>query len=228
MPIRINLLAEAQALEDMRRRDPVKRAVLAAVLLVVVALVYCATLWAQTAAAKSQQRALEAEWKSIENKYKELTDSEKTAAQLSMKIAALNRYSTNRFFWGSTLNAFQQSFPPGISDKIQVVHIGSSYSYQVTDAVPPKKSGNKTIPGQPATSREKITIIIDGKDYGIPAEQNYNQFKAAIAKQSYFKNLLPSDSILLRQITQPTTEADGRQAASFSLECQFPPVFRSE
>jgi len=27
MPIRINLLAEAQAAEDLRRRDPVKRSV---------------------------------------------------------------------------------------------------------------------------------------------------------------------------------------------------------
>ena len=34
MPIRLNLLAEAQALEESRRRDPVKRAVWAGVFLV--------------------------------------------------------------------------------------------------------------------------------------------------------------------------------------------------
>jgi len=34
MPIRINLLAESQALEEMRRRDPVKRAIWVGVLVV--------------------------------------------------------------------------------------------------------------------------------------------------------------------------------------------------
>ena len=44
MPIRINLLAEAQALEEMRRKDPVKRAALAAGALVCLALVYSSYL----------------------------------------------------------------------------------------------------------------------------------------------------------------------------------------
>ena len=34
MPIRINLLAEMQALEDQRRRDPVKRVFLTGIVLV--------------------------------------------------------------------------------------------------------------------------------------------------------------------------------------------------
>lgn len=40
MPIRLNLLAEAQAMEEMRRRDPVKRAIWVGSLLVAVALAW--------------------------------------------------------------------------------------------------------------------------------------------------------------------------------------------
>jgi len=40
MPIRLNLLAEAQAAEEARRRDPVKRAIWIGALLVSVVLVW--------------------------------------------------------------------------------------------------------------------------------------------------------------------------------------------
>ena len=40
MPIHINLLAEAQAAEELRRHDPVKRAIFIGISLVVVALMW--------------------------------------------------------------------------------------------------------------------------------------------------------------------------------------------
>ena len=40
MPIHINLLAEAQAAEELRRRDPVKRAIFIGISLVIVALMW--------------------------------------------------------------------------------------------------------------------------------------------------------------------------------------------
>jgi hypothetical protein len=44
MPIRLNLLAEAQAAEDFRRRDPVKRGIGLAALLVALMLVFSSFL----------------------------------------------------------------------------------------------------------------------------------------------------------------------------------------
>ena len=44
MPIRINLLAEAQAAEDLRRRDPVKRVIAIGVLAVAAMVVWSSTL----------------------------------------------------------------------------------------------------------------------------------------------------------------------------------------
>ena len=53
MPIRINLLAEAQIAEDLRRRDPVKRAIFVGALLVVLALVWSSSLQLEVVFAKN-------------------------------------------------------------------------------------------------------------------------------------------------------------------------------
>ena len=54
MPIRINLLAESQALEDMRRRDPVKRAIWVGVFLGLVILAWSSSLQLKAMVAKGK------------------------------------------------------------------------------------------------------------------------------------------------------------------------------
>jgi hypothetical protein len=44
MPIRINLLAEAQAAEELRRRDPVKRVIFCGALMVALMVVWSSSL----------------------------------------------------------------------------------------------------------------------------------------------------------------------------------------
>ena len=58
MPIRINLLAEAQAAEEMRRKDPVKRAVWIGGFAVFVVLLCAATLQFKIIVAKSEVSGL--------------------------------------------------------------------------------------------------------------------------------------------------------------------------
>jgi len=48
MPIRINLLAEALAEEDLRRRDPVKRAIFIGAFLVALSLVWFSSTWLES------------------------------------------------------------------------------------------------------------------------------------------------------------------------------------
>ncbi|HUC84583.1 MAG TPA: hypothetical protein VL970_05265, partial [Candidatus Acidoferrales bacterium] len=45
MPIRINLLSEALAEEELRRRDPVKRAIYGGAFLVALSLVWWSSIW---------------------------------------------------------------------------------------------------------------------------------------------------------------------------------------
>ena len=229
MPIKINLLAESQALEEMRRRDPVKRAIWVASFVVFLMLLWCSGLYWETMAARSNEKRYQTQWQDIEKKFQNLSDSEKTSGELEKRIDLLTRYSTNRFFWGSFLNGLQQSMPDKLAEKVQVVHLGSSFNYLYTEGVAAKKSGTNVIAGKPALSREKIAIIIDAKDFGSASELNYKEFKEALSRQSYIRTLLPADSVLLRGLNPPAVDpADQRQYVLFTLELQLPPIVRSE
>lgn len=229
MPIKLNLLAEAQAAEELRRKDPVKRAIWVGSFVVFAMLLWSAVLYWQSSAATAEQKRYEEEWKSLEAKFNALTADRKLTADLNKKIESLERYRTNRFLWGSTLNAVQQSIPPQLANVIQMVRLNGTHIYEKTEAVPAKKKAGKTEPGKPATATERITITFEARDYGNPADQNFNKFKSSILAVPYFGELMNSESIRLKSVGQPVRDmvAD-REYALFTLECQLPPRKRNE
>jgi len=230
MPIKLNLLAEAQAAEELRRKDPVKRAVGIGGLVVLALLLWSAVLYSESFALKSQQRDLEGAWKKYETRFLELSNDQKAVKEMNQKIASLDRFTTNRFLWGSALNAFQQTIPPALADKIQVLRLNGSHEYQFSEAVAPRKKGTVTEPGKPAASRERITITIEARDFGNPADQNYNKFKNSIVSVPFFKELLPSPSedIRLKSVSPPVRDLLNKEYVQFTLECKLPMVTRNE
>ena len=76
MPIRINLLAEAQALEDARRRDPVKRVILAGVFAIVLILVWSSSLMVRTMIGKGELSQLEGSLNSRTNAYRQILENQ--------------------------------------------------------------------------------------------------------------------------------------------------------
>src|SRR6266436_3666285 len=121
MPIRINLLAEAQAAEELRRKDPVKRAILAAILVVFGVIVWSSTIQVKVSSYKSDMNGLQAGWKSIEKNYLAAIETRHQSIEAEEKLAALQQLTTNRFLWGTTFNAFQQTLN-GIDD-VQVMRL---------------------------------------------------------------------------------------------------------
>src|ERR1019366_2767669 len=119
MPIRINLLAETQALEDLRRRDPVKRAILGGFVLVAMMLAWSSSLMVKTMVVKSDQSRMESELNSRTNDYRQGLENKRKLADDYQKLAALHRLSTNRFLVGDFLDAFQQTTVDGV----QLVHL---------------------------------------------------------------------------------------------------------
>jgi hypothetical protein len=129
MPIRINLLAEEQAAEEMRRRDPIKRALWVGSVLMFAMIVWIALTQMNVNAARSELAGHEARVKQLEDSSKTVRANQMLAADTESKVRALDKYSTNRFLWGTLLDAVQLSYV----DNIRLVEVRADQRYGFGD-----------------------------------------------------------------------------------------------
>ncbi|HUS35639.1 MAG TPA: hypothetical protein VM680_09840 [Verrucomicrobiae bacterium] len=109
MPIRINLLAEQQAAEDARRRDPVKRTLVIGVTLVVATLMWTLMTHMQVKARRAELANLDTSFKQIDEKAKAARTLLADIGDMERRIVSLDRYSTNRMLWASMLDGMQRT-----------------------------------------------------------------------------------------------------------------------
>ncbi|MEI8041555.1 MAG: hypothetical protein WCL11_09115, partial [Verrucomicrobiota bacterium] len=129
MPIRLNLLAEAQAAEEARRRDPVKRAIWLGILAVVLILVWSSSLQLKAMLLRSDVSRLEGQLAFKTNDYRAVLDDQSKTAEMKQKLDALRRLSANRLLNGTLLNALQQT----TVDDIQLVRLRLDQSYVLVE-----------------------------------------------------------------------------------------------
>ena len=227
MPIRINLLAETQEAEELRRRDPVKRAIWLGAFLVFLTLLYWGYAFSKTITVTSELKSENKQWLAMERRFQEATDNVKKAGDVKKRLASLTRMSTNRFLWGSTFNALQQT----MVDHVQVVHIKADQTYTATDAVAPKKDGAGKVvaAGKPARVVERVAIVIDAKDQN-PTEQNVFKYRNAIANFPLFQAQLQKDGLRLSNVSSPAQDSadPSKTFINFTLELRYPEVPRDE
>ena len=137
MPIRLNLLAEAQAQEDLRRRDPVKRVLWAGVVVVVGMLVWSSSLQVRALLEKGSTSSLEAQLASRTNQYRIVLENQQKAAEISQRLASLKLLAASRFLQGNLLDALQHV----MVDDVQVARLRTEQIYLHTEAV---KGGTNT------------------------------------------------------------------------------------
>jgi hypothetical protein len=210
MPIRINLLAEAQAADEMRRKDPVKRALWFGGFLVVLVGIWVGKLQWDIQYKKEAMASANATWNNGLAKYSAVTNNQAQAAQIDIKINQLDHLSTNRFLWAPLLNALQRT----VVDNIEVIHIHGDQSLTKDEAT--KKGVTYMI--------ERTSLSIDAKDYD-PNNQNYDKYKLTLNNDPYFTNNVdPKDSFVIDGVLSPLT-ADpndpSRQFVSFTLTSHF-------
>lgn len=227
MPIRINLLAEAQEAEELRRRDPVKRAIWLGAFLVFLTLLYWGYAYSKTIAVTSSLKSEQKQWLTLEKRFTEATDNAKKSGEVQKRLASLIRMSTNRFLWGTTFNALQQT----MVDDVQVVHIKADQTYTATDAVAPKKDGAGKVvaAGKPAQVVERVAIIIEAKDQN-PAQQNVFKYRNSIANFPLFQTQLQKEGLRLSNVSSPAPDKDDptKTSINFTLELRYPEVPRDE
>lgn len=222
MPIRINLLAEEQAAEEMRRKNPVKLGIWVGGFIVFVVGLWILKLQFAIQFSQSDYAQVEQSWKSSLKDYSAVTNNTAKIAEVNVKLSALETYSTNRFYWASVLNSLQQSM---IKD-IQVVKLIGTQKYAHEDQKITGSGTTKRI--TPASSTESVSISIDGKDFN-PAAQNYDRFKESLCNSEFFvKGLGRRDGFLLETVSTPTADPSdaSRQFVTFKLICRYPEVRR--
>lgn len=219
MPIRINLLAEELHAAEMRRRDPVKRAVFVAVVIVGSVIGWYVWLLAQkglqSAAVSRNKAALAA----LEEEAAAAREKLSGVTELETRIKQLNNLATNRVLWGAFMNSMQQVVLP----EVPVTQLRVSQGY-ILEA--PPSTGRVPMP---ATSTEKISVAITARDYGKPAEQLYDRFRQQVLADPWMmKHLDESKGITFDSFGGPTPDRKdySKSYVPFTMRLNFKEIER--
>jgi hypothetical protein len=221
MAIRINLLAEEQTAEELRRKNPVKLAIWVGGFFVALVALFILKLQLDIRFSKNAYSSVEQQWKDNISKYAAVTNNMAKIADIDKKLAALDRVSTNRFFWAPVLNALQQT----VINDIQVIRVSGQQNYVKEE---PRTFGSgatkMTVPGGVI---EKTTLYIDAKDYN-PNAQNYDKFKETLCDFDFFVKNLQHGFILDGTLGSPTADPSdlNKQFVVFRLVAHFKDVPR--
>jgi hypothetical protein len=223
MPIRINLLAETQAAEDMRRKDPVKRGLWIAGFLVCLVLLWMLKLQCDIWFDQKDLARINSRWSEMKAKYGAVTNNVLRTADIDKKLAALDQLATNRFLWAPVLNALQKC----VVNDVEVVRLRGEQVYVKED---PHDLGTgaakRTVPGAMV---EKTSLYIDAKDSDA-ARENYTRLKESLCNSEFFARSLGRRDGFVFEGTLSTPIADpsepGRTFTTFSLASHFPEVRR--
>jgi hypothetical protein len=225
MPIRLNLLAEARAAEEMRRRDPVKRALWVAALVIVLILVWSSSLQLKAMLKKSAVSRLEVEMQSRTNEYQELQVARLRTQDAQKRIAALQQVAAHRFLNGNLLNGLQQC---GVPD-IQVTRVKIEQAYTLTEGTRPRTNASQVIKGKPATATERILLVLEGLDSSPGGQgEQVTRFKEAISTNAYFRDhLARTNGVSLKNmLPAQLSPLTGKPSIPFTLECRYPEKIR--
>ena len=223
MPIRINFLAEEQAADDLRRQDPVKRAILGGVVLVVLTLAASGFCQLKVNGAKADLAKHVDAYGKLEKKEKEVKDGLRKTGEMEKNLGALLQLATNRFTWGPVLNAFQSV----AADNIQIVSFKGQQTHTVVAPVEPRKdSADKRKPGM---STETVVLVVEGNDTGPVADTSYLKYMDTLAKTPYFKEHLSKEKgWRLKGIPEEVPGSGGKPLVPFKLEGFYLEKVRNE
>jgi hypothetical protein len=219
MPIRINLLAEAQALEELRRRDPVKRAIWMAAFLVIAVLGWSSSLQLKAIISHGEMNRVEAQVNAHTNEYSTVLENQRKLTDINRRLQALRVLATNRFLNGTLLNALQST----TVDDVQLMRCKVEQLYTLNEEVKAKTNASgRMVPGKPASIVERIAVTLDARDNGANTGDQVNKYKQAIADFAYFRTAMGSNEVRLASLSPPQPGTEARPFVLFSLECRYP------
>jgi len=212
-------MAEAQAAEEARRRDPVKLGIWVGIFCVCLVALWIVKMQLDISFANTQLANINADWKKAEPNYQMVTNFYERKKQITAKLDALDQLSTNRFLWAPVLNALQQT----MVDNVEVTHLIGSQSILMEDASFVGSGSSKVM--IPAKAAQKIKLTLFARDYN-PKSEGYSQFKESLCNSDFFQKVLGRrDGFVLNGalgplLVDPTDP--NKQFQNFSLIAVFP------
>ncbi len=223
MPIRINLLAEAHAAEDLRRRDPVKRVIFYGALLVALTLVWSSSLQLEAMLASKSVTDQLTLVQTHTNEFQHVQSDQKELSALRDNLEALNEMTTSRFLQGNLLDALQRVTVDGV----RLIRIRVDQNYVYVRGAKAQRTGSRVIGATADTVREKIVVTLDARDGSANPGDQVNKFKEAVAAEPYFKSVLnKTNGVQLVSLSPPQISVDGKPYVLFTLECHLPEITR--
>lgn len=212
MPIRINFLAELQEAEEMRRRDPLKRAIMGAVALVVAVLAWAGWYWMQGGKAEGEAKAKADQLAGLQKGAKAVKDGQDKIVDINGKLKKLEQFAVERTLWGAHLNALQSC----VVDDAHLLRVAAAQNYEETASKGPDGKP------RPPVATERIKVTISGRDTSKNGE-SYNKFKEQLQASAHFKNFLdPGKGVTLQDLSQVVNPLDpSKSFTSFTLVVVF-------
>lgn len=220
MPIRLNLLAEAQAAEELRRRDPVKRAIWVGCLLVVGMLVWSSSVYVKGLMAKQKLSAVRGSIAARTNEYNLVLKNQAQTTDMKHRLASLRQLSTHRFLNGNLLDALQHV----TLEDVQLMRLKMDMLYAVSPEVKGKTNTDGRIVGAKAASiKEAIVLTLEARDSSPNPGDRVNSFKEAISTNAYFQSVLSkTNGVRLTYVSNPTVLPDSKPFVMFTVEGRYP------
>jgi|HubBroStandDraft_5_1064220.scaffolds.fasta_scaffold464706_1 hypothetical protein len=212
MPIRINLLAEVQTAEDLRRRDPVKRVVVGGLLLLAAMAVWSSTVQLKVMLANRELGQAQFQLDSHKTDFDSAVTNNAKIAAIKLRISALEKMSNCRMLQGNLLNALQKVNV----DNVQLMGINVNQTYA--------QSGGKGAGGGPAKAAvtETIFVTLHARDSSSNPGDQVGKFMQAVARQDYFQEMLnKTNGVVLTDESSPQQDG-GKNYVLFSVDCHFP------
>jgi len=219
MPIRINLLNEELAAEELRRRDPVKRAIFIGIFLVSLSLVWFSSTWLEGKIIQQKKSQVEFDVDQHTNEFNQVQSNLKRITDCQRRLNALLSLNTNRFLQGNLLNALQKVYVPNV----QLLRVKLDQYFTYKEGTPDLTNTYGVVRGIPSTTTQHIMLTLDAKDSSPNPGDQVNHYKEALVRQDFFKSSLnPTNGVKLANLSSPQSNFGNKPFVLFTLECQFP------
>jgi Tfp pilus assembly protein PilN len=222
MPIRINLLAEDQSLEELRRKDPVKRSIWIGGFVVFLVALWGLTVFLKMTSVRAEHSSLKSKWESIQKQVETVDGWRRQEVQIRQKLSALHQFTTNRLLYGNVLDALQQT----VAENVQLTRFKAQQTFALVESAQPP--GARAASGAPASARtsnavERVILTLDGRDSSPRSGDGVPRYKEALARAPLFQaSLQKTNNIQLTSLSAPQTDAvKGGSFVLFGLQMNF-------